>query len=299
MPAPIIAAYNPFLKDHAPVDFALAAAELTGGNVIIASVPRTPYGGGWADLHAVDDGTIELELTRLRDEFGVQTRIITDTSVPRALHGLARDESASMIVVGSTARGPAGRVLPGSTAERLLHGSPCAVALAPRGHTRAPVETVAVGFVDSPEGHAALAVAHMLAGRANAKLRVIAALHPSSALDAPTADSTPPPRGLALEGRHRASMEATLSAALNALPAGVEVEPEIHIDDPAEVCCACPRRRTARVRLPRLWPATQCAARRRLAPPRRCRAVPRSGAPARSRPPAPGPVRVTHRAPRA
>ena len=235
MPAPIIAAYNPFLKDHAPVDLALAAAELTGGNVIIASVPRTPYGGGWADLHAVDDGTIELELTRLRDEFGVQTRIITDASVPRALHGLARDESASMIVVGSTARGPAGRVLPGSTAERLLHGSPCAVALAPRGHTRAPVETVAVGFVDSPEGHAALAVAHMLAGRANAKLRVIAALHPSSALDAPTADSTPPPRGLALEGRHRASMEATLSAALNALPAGVEVEPEIHIDDPAEV----------------------------------------------------------------
>jgi nucleotide-binding universal stress UspA family protein len=75
----------------------------------------------------------------------------------------------------------------------------------------------------------------MLAARANAKLRVIAALHPSSALDAPTADSTPPPRGLALEGRHRASVEATLNAALNALPAGVEVEPENHVDDPADV----------------------------------------------------------------
>ena len=235
MPAPIIAAYNPFLKDHAPVELALAAAELTGADVIVASVPRTPYGGGWADLHAFDDETIEPELTRLRDQLGVQTRIITDASVPRALHTLARDEAASLIVVGSTARGHAGRVLPGSTAERLLHGSPCAVALAPRGYVRTPVETVAVGFVDSAEGHAALAVAHMLAGRANAKLRVIAALHPSSALDAATADSTPPPRGLALEGRHRASVEATLNAALNALPAGVEVEPEIHVDDPADV----------------------------------------------------------------
>ncbi|MDA0167449.1 universal stress protein, partial [Solirubrobacter ginsenosidimutans] len=153
-----------------------------------------------------------------------------DASVPRALHAFARDEAASMIVVGSTARGHAGRVLPGSTAERLLHGSSCAVALAPRGYTRTPVETVAVGFVDSPEGHAALAVAHMLADRSHAKLRVIAALHPSSALDAPTAGTTPAP-----EGRHRASVEAALSAALNALPTGVEVEPEIHVDDPAEV----------------------------------------------------------------
>ena len=75
----------------------------------------------------------------------------------------------------------------------------------------------------------------MLAARTDAKLRVIATLHPSSALDAPTTDSTPPPRGSALEGRHRASVEATLRAALNALPDGVDVEPEIHVDDPADV----------------------------------------------------------------
>ena len=40
MPAPIIAAYDPFLKDHAPVELALAAAELTGADVIVASVRR-------------------------------------------------------------------------------------------------------------------------------------------------------------------------------------------------------------------------------------------------------------------
>jgi len=238
MAAPIIAAYDPYLDDRAPIDMAVAAAELTGADVLVASVAASPYVGGWADLYAVDsaaDETIEPSLSRLRDELGVRTRIITDASVPRALHALARDEGASMIVVGSTERGHVGRVLPGSTAERLLHGAPCAVVLAPRGYVRTAVETIAVGFVDSAEGHGALAVAHMLAARADARLRVIAALHPSGALDAATSKSIPPPRGLRLQGRHRISVEATLSAALDALPAGVRLEPEIHVDDAADL----------------------------------------------------------------
>jgi nucleotide-binding universal stress UspA family protein len=241
MPAPIIAAYDPVIEDRAPVELALAAAELTGASVIVASVRPSPYVGGWADLYVADTGpdtTIEPALLRLRADYPVTTRVVTDASVPRALHVLARNEAASMIVVGSTGRGHAGRVLPGSTAERLLHGAPCAVALAPRGYVRAPVGTIAVGFVDSSEGHAALTTAHALALRVGARLRVVSALHPSSALDTPSVESTPPPRGLALEGRHRASVDAALSAALDAFPAGVEIERDLHVDDPADVLLA-------------------------------------------------------------
>ena len=235
MPVPIIAAYDPYLEDRAPVELALAAAELTGAEVIAAAVRPSPFVGGWADLYVVDagpDDAIETAMKRLRAEFGVETRIVTDASAPRALHGLAREEQAGMIVVGSTGRGRSGRVLPGSTAERLLHGAPCPVALAPRGYVRAPVDAIAVGFVDSPEGHAALAVAHMLAGRAGARLRVIAALDPTGGL------STTPPPSIGLDGRHRAAVEATLSAALGALPAGVEIERELHVADPADVLLA-------------------------------------------------------------
>ena len=38
------------------------------------------------------------------------------------------------VIVGSTHTGRAGRVLPGSTGERLLHGAPCSVAVVPKDY---------------------------------------------------------------------------------------------------------------------------------------------------------------------
>ena len=60
-------------------------------------------------------------------------RTIGGVSAPRALHEVAEDEDADVIVLGSTHRGGLGRVLPGSVGERLLHGAPCAVLIAPSG----------------------------------------------------------------------------------------------------------------------------------------------------------------------
>ena len=65
----------------------------------------------------------------------VETRAIPNHSPAHGLHELAEQEDAALIVVGSTHTGRAGRVLPGSTAERLLHGAPCPVAVAPKGYT--------------------------------------------------------------------------------------------------------------------------------------------------------------------
>src|SRR6185503_3981093 len=66
------------------------------------------------------DATATLE--RLGD--GDTPRIaVADVSPAHALHVLADESGAALVVVGSTHRGPVGRVLPGSTAERLLHGA--------------------------------------------------------------------------------------------------------------------------------------------------------------------------------
>ena len=51
----------------------------------------------------------------------------------RRIQDVATKEGASLIVIGSSSRGGAGRVFAGTTAERLLHGAPCPVAVAPRG----------------------------------------------------------------------------------------------------------------------------------------------------------------------
>jgi nucleotide-binding universal stress UspA family protein len=238
MPGPILAAYDPFKEDRGPVDLAVAAAELTGAPVVAVAVAPTVMETGWGDptpIYQEVDQIVSSALARLRADTGVETTSASGRSVPQVLHELAAERGARMLIVGSTNRAATGRVLPGSTAERLLAGSPCPVALAPHGYERAAVRTVAVGFTDTPEGHAALAAAHALARRAGAKLRVIEAIHASGAADAAFAEGTPPLRGVTLEGHHRAEHRAAMAEAVSALPAGVEIEQELHVDDPADV----------------------------------------------------------------
>ena len=86
-------------------------------------------------------------------------------------------------MVGSTHTGRAGRVLPGSTAERLLHGSPCPVAVAPKGYTRRPGAEpgiVGCGFDGSQSAQRALQAAEQIAAATGARLRVIRAFQPLS-----------------------------------------------------------------------------------------------------------------------
>ena len=55
----------------------------------------------------------------------------------RGLHELAEETSADLVVVGSGSAGKVGQVFAGNVALSLLHGSPCAVAVAPKGYRRA------------------------------------------------------------------------------------------------------------------------------------------------------------------
>jgi nucleotide-binding universal stress UspA family protein len=70
---------------------------------------------------AIDE--IEPELRAL--DIRVDCLKLRSTSAARALHEASEREDAGLLVVGSSRRSSAGRVLAGSTAERLLHGAPC------------------------------------------------------------------------------------------------------------------------------------------------------------------------------
>ena len=62
---------------------------------------------------------------------------ITGRSITRALLDAADESGADVIVLGSSRNGPIGQVVVSATAEPLLHSSPIAIALAPRGYRAA------------------------------------------------------------------------------------------------------------------------------------------------------------------
>lgn len=105
------------------------------------------------------------------DEIGA----ISSSSTARGIYEFVEDEGADLIVLGSTHHGPVGRVLAGSVAERLLHGSPCPVAVAPLGFAGArdpELRVIAIGYDRREESQRALALAADLATSVGATLRV-------------------------------------------------------------------------------------------------------------------------------
>lgn len=106
-------------------------------------------------------------------------RTIADTHAARGIQDLALHDGGAMIVIASSHRGAMGRVLAGTVAERLLHGAPCPVAVAPKGYAErsdAPIETIGVAYDGSAESEAALTGAVAMARALGARLRVIGVL---------------------------------------------------------------------------------------------------------------------------
>lgn len=97
-------------------------------------------------------------------------------SVAEALYAVADVNDVDVVVVGSCHRGKLGQALAGSVAESLLNGSPCPVAIAPRGyHEREhpEVRLVGVAFDAQKESKHALHASIELAREFDADLRVI------------------------------------------------------------------------------------------------------------------------------
>lgn len=106
------------------------------------------------------------------------TVLACEGSPAGAIHRLAERKDAATIVVGSSSRGPLGRMLPGAVTDRLLHGASRPVAVATAGFSAEPLRLIGVGFLERPDGRAALAYASRLAEAAGAQVRVLTVREP-------------------------------------------------------------------------------------------------------------------------
>ena len=169
-------------------------------------------------------GDAEKTACEMRGRLGVDRstiRIIAEPSVAKGLDHIATSENAGIVIVGSTHTGRWGRVTPGSTAERLLHGSPCAVAVVPQGyreHDERPIGRVGVAYNGSPEADEAVTAAIVLARAFGARIELIGVVSP---------DMFEVPPMMSAEGYYKCqelaenAMERSLAAALEALPEDV------------------------------------------------------------------------------
>jgi nucleotide-binding universal stress UspA family protein len=246
MSAPIVVGFDPHGADDGPVHFGIAAARFTGAPLLVAAV----YGGGLF-TNRLADGEFQEELsadahaaldrlrTRLEGDVDVQAelRLVEAVTPARGLTTALEELDAGLAVVGATGRGAVGRSVVGSTAERVIHGAPCPVAVVPGGFEGGELNTVGVAYTDSPEGEQALRSGVILAQAAGAALRVITVLREE--VGAITAHREGARAAQQLPGeiaeRHQLGARDAIDAALAEAGEHVDAEIELIYGDPAEM----------------------------------------------------------------
>ena len=253
MTRPILAGYCTRTADRGPVDFAVATARATRAHVLAVAIhsgsPKVdfPVGGELADQ---PEPAARAGLEPLRDQFGATVDVLVREALSPAagLTAVAEEVDARMIVLGSSRRGALGRVVPGSTAERVVHGAPCPVAVVPRDYAvpAGGITIVGAAFAPTAEGREALRAAALLADAAGASLRVIMVLDPALAThSSPGMLATAHHDHDAAEdraGRSRIAAERALDDAIAAVPPTVPVERDVLFQDPAEGLAAASER---------------------------------------------------------
>jgi nucleotide-binding universal stress UspA family protein len=228
MSSTFIVGYDGSAASRAALHFAEQLAPAEDAKVLAAhvyvEVPHA-YGKGVAtesermlrdDAHADAERTLEEVADRDVGRCAVASR-----SSARGLHAVAEQEGASLLAVGTTHRGPLGRLVPGGVPDRLLHGAPCRVAVVPGDRRDGPIETIAVGYDASPESVAAVHTAARLAGRLRARLVLLAVHEP---LLIPYEGGAVPPPAADLDAELLSRLEGDIRVAARELDAEWRVE---------------------------------------------------------------------------
>jgi nucleotide-binding universal stress UspA family protein len=209
---------------------ALRLRDPDGGALILACVvPSHPWHlpGAGGDDTAVRDAQEMLGEVQAGLPAGIPVleRTPKATSAARGLTELAEAEGADLVTIGSAAGAVDGRIGIARTAGRLLHGAPCAVAIAPPGERETvPFRHVGVALDSSPEAAHALGIAYGIASTAGSAMTLYAAIDQTTEL----------PGGVDVR-RARLAVQDRLDAAADSAPAGVNPRTMLLVGSPGPV----------------------------------------------------------------
>lgn len=159
-----------------------------GGRLVLTNVFPL-YRGIWTPIEPfeyaewlADQATESLHRAEANVAVGVpcERQAIAAPSAAAGLDDLADTLGADLIVLGGSHRGAVGELAGRKTVQRLLHGAPCAVAVAAPGQGQrfGDHPRICVAYDASPEARFALDTAYGIAATTSASVDVCTALEP-------------------------------------------------------------------------------------------------------------------------
>jgi nucleotide-binding universal stress UspA family protein len=179
----LIVAYAPDERGKTALHLASMLARSIGDELVICSVIPAPWVPGMArvdaeyrkELDEIADQALKLARKNLPGDVPARFERHSARSAPAGLLEMAKQYDGYMIVVGTSSAGVFGHISLGSVTNRLLHSSPVAIALAPRGFRSQPgakVKRVTAAYDGSASAGSLLLAAARVAARVGASLRI-------------------------------------------------------------------------------------------------------------------------------
>jgi nucleotide-binding universal stress UspA family protein len=221
----LLVGYDGSVGGRDALELGRVLGEAIGASALVVTVlPYGPLPIPYEVLEEEEAERAEPLFEEARERLGgleVETRAFGGGSAAAVINDLAEREQVETIVVGSPHRGAIGRVVIGSVADGLLHGSPCEVFVAPSGYDaeeHGPFRTIAIAYDDTPESKAALARAEAIALACRATIVVYTVSAPPAVVPG-AAGYTPaaPPEAGAIVTRAVKSVDERLAATGRAL----------------------------------------------------------------------------------
>lgn len=180
-------------------------------------------------LETAAEEILALSARRLTPEVPFDRVAMAHPSEPGGLNDVAETVGADLIVLGFTHRHSFGRMTGRMTVQKLLHGAPCAVAVAAR-HAPTGDGPIVVAFDGSPEAGLAAQSAFNIAAQTAAPVEMVNVIEPVTYMGPYIAAVDPE-----MERRLHEHAQLVLDKAVASAPEGIHTATRVRWGDPAEV----------------------------------------------------------------